>query len=294
MTKIILLTALTRVKNLPTMLDSIKRSFGATEKERLENGFDLLWVIVKDKYNCDGDISVFYEQLFNEGIGFYGFECGKEGQKNYGGNMYNEPLEWLFKHYCVNGTDPWIYIFDDDNIIHPLLPYFLKNAEEKFPSKKAIWLHYEGQDGQKRITYKFTAFLYVPYCDGSNFLINNPDPSCIIVKSSVYKEIFPLDGRVDYDYTSIRDMMQKLFSEDEIIFQDDIEYWKNRMGAFHNGISEKSFIEGTLLPEDFNISCVLQDGRWDQNNLGSKRFVLPKEANKEIIEILEKYNYAMA
>ena len=56
MTSIVLLTAVTRPENLPIMYDSIKRTFGRTQEEMTVNGYDILWVIVKDRYNCKGDV----------------------------------------------------------------------------------------------------------------------------------------------------------------------------------------------------------------------------------------------
>lgn len=296
MIDIILLTAVIRVKNLPIMYDSIKRAFGATYEERLKNGVsNLQWVIVKDRYNCKGDISEFYKTLFEDKFPFYGFEDGKPNQKNYGGDIYNNALKWLFNNYCINGRDPWIYIFDDDNVINPLIPYFVSKMDEKYPNKRGIWLRYEGINGCPYDIHEYNAFTeFFNIANSKKLYYRNPDPSGVVLKASVYKENFPLKGRVDYDYTHMREIVRKLFHNGELAFPDDIENWKDRVGAYHNGIRFDEDLKWDIEHcEDLGLTCVVQDNRLSPTNYGRHRFIIPKEANKEILEIIKKYNYAI-
>lgn len=292
MTNIILLTAVTRPKNLPIMAESVRRTFGETESDRAKNGFSITWIVVRDKYNCKGSFDDVKSELDWCGIEFSIAESGIEGKKNYGGDLFNEPLFDLFQIKLSNGIDPWIYIFDDDNILHPLMPYMLKEAERLYPERKALWMNYLASNSTMHVIFRQLAFALTNGEDGAYFL-NNPDPSSILVRLSVYKEFYPMNGDGDYDYNYIRPIMLNLYSRGLLTIQHDIEYGY-RLSANHNGISNRNLVnEAIKNSKDLIISVRLQDGRWTGSNFGYVGLYLPPEANKEILEIIEKYCYSI-
>ena len=292
MVNIILLTAVTRPKNLPIMAESVRRVFGAAKSERTENGFNVTWIVVRDRYNCKGSLEEVKSKLDGCGVDFSVTESGKEGKKNYGGDLFNEPLSELFLSKLSNGEDPWIYIFDDDNILHPLMPYMLKEAERLYPERKALWMNYLGSNSTTHVIFKELAFALTDGTDGK-YYFSNPDPSSIFVRLSVYKEFYPMNGDGDYDYTYIRPVMMNLYSKGLLSLQHDIE-WGCRISANHNGISDGRLINEALnSSKDLIVTVKLQDGRWTGTNFGSVGLYLPPEANKEIIEIVKKYCYSI-
>lgn len=292
MTNVILLTAVTRLKNLPIMAESVRRVFGATKSEQAKNGFGIAWIVVRDRYNCKGSIEEVKSKLDGCGVDFSVAESGKEGKKNYGGDLFNEPLSELFLSKLNNGEDPWIYIFDDDNILHPLMPYMLKEAERLYPERKALWMNYLGSNSTTYVIFKELAFALTNGTNGK-YYSNNPDPSSILVRLSVYKEFYPMNGDGDYDYTYIRPVMMNLYSKGLLSLQHDIE-WGSRISANHNGISDRRLInEAIRNAKDLIVTVKLQDGRWSGTNFGSVGLYLPPEANKEIMEIVKKYCYSI-
>jgi hypothetical protein len=296
MNYIILLTALLRSDNLPIMLDSIKHTFGSTTEEMRKNGYEVLWVIVRDKYNCKPDgVAKFYEILFNEGFPFLGFESGIEGQKNYGGDMYNVALKYLFQTYLEQDIDPWVYIFDDDNILHPLMPYFLKQCKERYPEARGIWMGSSCSNGDIIMPHKYNAFLAVPLENGECFNICKPDPSSVLLKLTVYNENMPMCGGIDYDFRYISILCLKLYKENKLVLYNNIDvYWRNRFSCFHNGINKNENLLCDIENENLLIYCVTEDISETKINKGCHRYILPKEANKEILEIIKKYNYGIS
>lgn len=294
MIDIVLLTACSRPDSLPIMLESIKRAFGVNEEERLNNGFDLTWVISRDKYNCRGSVDEFYKTLFEDGIKFFGFESGKEGQKNFGGDIYNDALSWLFEHFGAVGKDPWVYIFDDDNIINPLLPYFITKIEEKTPNKRGAWLWYEQANGYINDANQYFGFWETPTQGEKMYFFRNPDPSGVVLRLSVYKENFPMAGGGDYDFEYMRKITKNLFYNGELAFQNELEKERSRVAAFHNGIRFDEDVEWDMNEaNNVLITCRVEDARWTDDNYGAHLFVIPKEANREILEVIKKYNYAI-
>ena len=292
MSDIILLSAITRPKNLPVMAESVRRVFGETESDRTENGFNITWIVVRDRYNCKGSLDEVKSGLDGCGIEFSITESGIEGKKNYGGDLFYEPLSELFRTKLDNGEDPWIYIFDDDNIIHPLMPYILKKAEHMYPGRKALWMNYFASNSTIYVIFKELAFALTNGVDGQ-YYFNNPDPSSILVRLSVYKDFYPMNGDGDYDYTYIRPVMLNLYSRGLLTLQHDIESGY-RLSANHNGISDRRLInEAIKNSKDLIVSVRLQDGRWTGSNFGTVGAYLPPEANEEIMEIVKKYCYSV-
>ena len=296
MTNIVLMTAVTRPENLPVMLESIKRAFGYTKEEQNENGYQLVWAMVRDEYNCKGEkgeVGEFYRTLFEEeSVNFLGFKGGYPNQKNYGGDIFENVLDWLVKN---RDDDPWIYILDDDNIVHPLLGKYLKKCDEKHPGIDGIWLNYQSYSGLKMTTDEYNAFLYTKAPDGEIVLITNPDPSACPMKLSVYKKNLPMGRGGNYDFRWFRSVAENLRNEGKLLLQCDVDgEWNYRSGAFHNGIAELQDLKNDLDdPEANTITCIVEDTSMENKVRNCQRYVIPKEANREILEIIRKYNYGI-
>ena len=119
-----------------------------------------------------------------EGVNVY--YSGKPNQSNCGGDLFNIPLS-NFIHEN-NLDNPWIYILDDDNIIHPrLISSFIKCANNNFYGNKEIITFINKWDcGHNReiddymITYKSDKEPRLEW-----FLF---DPSQVIIKYSIIQK----------------------------------------------------------------------------------------------------------
>ena len=295
MTDIILLSAVSRPSNLPVMYESVKEAFGSTKEEREAKGFNVSWAIVRDQYNCKstGDVGSFYEQLFKDGFQFWGFSGGLPNQKNFGGDMYNVALEWLFEH--IDGN-PWVYIFDDDNVICPMLGYYIQECEKIMPDKAGMWLNYSWPLGDRFIVHEGVAFEVIKHTDTWWTFLNNPDPSSVFLRLSVYRDNFPLNGGGDYDFSQFRGICEELYKKGELRLHNDVDYvWRERTGAFHNGIVDYEELKKDLNdPESLGITCTVEDWVRVPECRLNHRYVLPAKANREILEIIRKYGYAIS
>lgn len=160
---LILITACLKVDNLFKIANSIKENLNKTN-------LNVLWAIVIDGYNADNEkiqkiIPELEELLVSYCINYKFFLSGKPNQKNYGGDMFNGPLTEL-KNTMFWNKNAFVYILDDDNIIHPFLFDRLnKIAEYNGDSDKIYVLTCVGEYGEVCDSYKNVFMREVPFKD---------------------------------------------------------------------------------------------------------------------------------
>ena len=135
-------------------LTGIARSI--IESQHQNTDFSICWLIIIDQYNStlmqmseeaqQQFIMKLHKSLIDNDIQHVIDYSGKPGQKNYGGDMFNEPLKRLQNTPIVK--DSMLYILDDDNIIHPLLLPTIKHAlNYGFSRGKILWLTKQSEYG---------------------------------------------------------------------------------------------------------------------------------------------------
>lgn len=267
MIDLILLTAVMNYENILTLQPIIE------EKQKKFPQINLLWVICRDAFNGRGDIGRVTESLFKSKIQWVMYDSGKEGQKNYGGDMYNAPLfDILERRY--KGSDPWVYILDDDNILCDRMFYALENVYNN-SKKRIIWMHYLMSCGSMCKVIPSESFDMNLY-NGTLFYKYNPDPSALLFRGSIYKECGGFLGREDYDFTSCRNMC--MYHYDEILYDN---FYDTRYTTFHNGMRSKTQIdevEKCINTKDTSSALFIQIN--DDNN--DTFFNLGSTANKHI------------
>lgn len=232
MNKLILVTGSIRVNALKQIRDSIIHSL-------VPYGIDFTWLICKDRKVKESD--QFYNDFIEESkqlnVNAVWYPGGSDTKKNYGGDIMREPLLKLRDDYpLLFESDPWIYVLDDDNIIHPLFGYTFKITSELAENKgrKIIWLNKMRETGFTDDAYRETAI--TSGIGGTYWVMNTmPDPSQIILRSSLFESNFILlTGGLDYDYNSYVLICNNHMNE--ILFQNEWNrYNGNLIHAFHNG-----------------------------------------------------------
>lgn len=251
MNNLILITSNIRVNALRQIRDSIIHSLSP-------HGVDFTWLICKDRKVKKSD--QFYDDFIDEcrqvNVNAVWYPGGSDTKKNYGGDIMTEPLLRLRDDYpLLFESDPWIYVLDDDNILHPLFGYTFKITSElaENSGRRIIWLNKMRETGFTDDSYRETAITLG--MGGTHWVMSTmPDPSQIILRSSLFGPDFSrLTGGLDYDYKSYVPICQDHLNE--IVFQDEWNrYNGNLIHAYHNGRRTAQDIERCI--DKLNTSIV--------------------------------------
>ena len=213
-------------------------AIGLSIKKLIEENrdFDFMWIICVDKYNCIGDASEMCKKVFNLGIPFFVYNEGKPGQKNYGGDLINNPLfQYIEDDWFQRMLDPWIYILDDDNIPSDRIMGAIRRAYAEAPYKRFIWMRYLNELGRIYTPYRFDAF----DCDPQGFVLWNTDPSSVLFRYSLFEENGGFCGDITYDFYGVRFLAEKHFL-DEVFMLTDMENGQTSRNvsydSYHNAI----------------------------------------------------------
>lgn len=232
MNNLILITGSIRVNALKQIRDSIIYSLRP-------HMIEFTWLICKDRKVKESN--QFYDDFVEEckkfGVNAVWYPGGSSTKKNYGGDIMREPLLAFKKDRPkLFQSDPWIYVLDDDNILHPLFGYTFRitsNVAEN-NGRKIIWLNKIRETGFTDDAYRETAM--TSGARGNYWVMNTmPDPSQIILRSSLFGPNFSrLTGGLDYDYKSYVPICRDHINE--ILFQNEWNrYNGNLIHAYHNG-----------------------------------------------------------
>lgn len=295
---LILLTACKHVENLFDIEKSIKEN-----KERLK--LDLFWIISIDKYNSDIEtitkfLPDFENLLKQDNINYALFFSGKPNQRNYGGDMYNGPLKFV-KDKIYSNKNAFVYILDDDNIIHPFLFDRINEiAEFNGDNDKIYVLTCVGEYGEicesnseifmKQMQYD--GYYRIPFqyaLDPSQAL-----QTLNIVLNWEYQDRdgnichggFPPSATYDIDlYPYLYFSHKEYFvCHDKI---DDFNWVNSKKNTFHNGLRKQKEIEeylDSLESTDLSSSYIVVQ----TNEKESKMFPITSDIAKEVLKKLKK------
>lgn len=236
MKELILMTAASRKENLKQTYDSIENCF------RNVSDVHVTWLICHDQYNMHGNldkiIDLCKKGCAEFGMGWLVYDTGKKGQPNYGGDMYNDALKWI-KENWFKEADPWVYILDDDNIIHPAMALNFNHITDVCDKKgkKMIWLTMSHDYAGLQVSHELWEYSYHTKKNGERATFQLPDPSQILMRHSEIEKMGMYDSCFEYD-RKIWEYFEMHY--DEILFADEwLEcpeyYLTSQIQSFHNG-----------------------------------------------------------
>ena len=204
--RIIILSAIChRAFNLEKMFESIKKYLCNDAKTHVT------WVLCQDKYNSKGDVSYIIDkckeyQKENPYFGWFFCPTGKEQETNYGGEIFNDALNYVLQFYDKKKT--WVYILDDDNTINPLMGEIVGKAMDTADKskKRCICFNIIYENGvlapmgdsyfDVRSKEKFIAYYYVT------------DPSQLLIRADLLLEKNGYPNGFNYDEEMWRYLLQ--------------------------------------------------------------------------------------
>lgn len=286
--QLILIIAAYRFNNLISVLRNIDRYY-----EKYSQKFDIYIVICKDKLNNIGSFDAAYEFLNNSSMNWLALESGhikrtEQNTGNYGGDIMNEPLKFAVDEY-FKLNNPWVYILDDDNIIHhdffDMFLYVLDMMKVNEDYKDILIMNMALQDGLIKEIY--------PYALVDEHLNSHwsgwsemADPSQVIIKYDIIKKYGYYGGGFLYDFEWLN--KQLLYNEKQ---NDNIFYYTNLpnhiVSCYHNGLHDTKELEQYVNSniEDINIDLHIQNTKLNTDrHLFS---VLSDVSKKKILDIIK-------
>lgn len=254
-----------RTSNLEKMFESIKRNLCNDAKTQVT------WVLCQDKYNSKDDISSIVEkckeyQKENPYFGWFFCPTGKEQETNYGGEIFNDALNYVSQFY--NKENTWVYVLDDDNSINPLMGEVINKAisvadENK---KRCICFNIIYENGV--LAPMETEYFDVKSDYNRIAYYHKIDPSQLLVRLDLLIEGNGYPNGFDYDV----DLWQYFLHEgrNEIIFPPSFisDRYMNKYQTTHNAIAsltDKLKWE-KILKNDEAKSCYIAIGTNKEGN----------------------------
>lgn len=283
---LIFVTAAFRLKNLTAIADSIR--------EAMRNYPELKysWHICVDQYNAKGDLYKLCNYLSTYNIPHLIIKSGKPNQPNYGGDIMGDGI------YCIDETynNPWIYILDDDNIVHPMIPeiiHRIKNNFLKIESKEIIWTTCTWFTGKMVETYKGLAFQPCPDLERGGTILSQftyADPSQVLMRKSIYDKYGPMPGGFRYDFDWLLPLMRTELQNDNVVVYSDIDgFCKDKFHTWHNGLRTVDDLESST--EALNHDDIVYPYFVvNSNNLNrdSRAYPVSRELAKKIINLIRE------
>ncbi len=278
---LILITGLYRCDNLFALSQSV-----IEEANKYKDKFDIYWLICLDQYNGFGDISKGIDNLYKSNINWQIRPTGKPNQNNYGGDLFNEPLIAFVDEFKIN--NPWVYVLDDDNIIHPRLLYIFDKCLDNnfFNNKEIITTINKWNTGHNR---EIDLFL-LKYTNDSNtrlewFLF---DPSQVILRYSIIERYGFYKNDLLYDlYWLNYPMIYTEVDNDNVIFYNDYDggFGKHIVSSYHNGLIQLNQIDNFNNEQLQDINC---DVLLQSNNIDTPLNIpiLKEETKRKILELI--------
>ena len=274
---LILITGAYRLNNLVKIAKTINYRYN-----KFINKFDIRWLICKDQYNSIGNINDVINYLSITNINYKIIESGKSGQSNYGGDLFNNPLIQYIKQ--ENLDNPWIYILDDDNILHPRLFEIFSTCIDNgfFDNKEIITTTNKWHCGHNR------------EIDKNIFLLQNRnhwiqewflfDPSSVILKYSIIEKygFFSNEFLYDFNWLNLNVLSHEYYNI--IWFHDyDYSFGRHLVGTYHNGLVDKKEIDKFKDIDNLNIDIILYD---NDVELPQMVPILSEESKQKIKDII--------
>lgn len=231
METLLLITGTYRLYNLVKIAKSINKYY-----DEYSNKFNILWIISIDQNHAIGNINNVINYLQNTNIKYKIIYINVNNDKTYGGDLFNTVLE----DYVINSNvNPWVYILDDDNLLHPsLFNTFNVCLDNSFyDNKEIILLTLKWDDTYIREINEDILGVR----DKNNFLQGEHiiDPSAIIMKYSIIKKYGMFSNEYLYDFYWLNPLLQKEQKLNNIIYYHYYSgYDKGYVNAYHNGIRD--------------------------------------------------------
>ena len=278
---LIIMTASSRLDDLVKVAKSININY-----DKYNQKFNIYWLICEDQYNGHGSLDKFYEYISTTNIIWQIYDSGKPNQKNYGGDIFNESLQNFVNYFNIN--NPWVYILDDDDILHPNLYKIFDICLENnfYGNKEIITTINKWHCGHNREISKDIFLLQTEDTQILEWFLF--DPSAVILKYNIIEKYDFISGEFLYDFNWLN--MKVLRNEiDNIIWYTDYEHsWgRHVVGTYHNGLVKEENIKEfeNIDINDINMDILL--GNLDIE-LPQSIPVLKNETKKKILELIKQ------
>ena len=256
------------------------------------------WCICIDQYNSpveytsDSYIRDLFDKVVSKGLQCSIYTVGKPNQPNYGGDLFNEPFYDVYKESKVsfpNDGEPWFYVLDDDNILHPFVTDTLIKCNRLHSDKKIILMSKYRETG---ITDQCPpAMAFNSHWDNSdlNFTPTQlaADPSQLIIRGDLINEVGGYGSGFRYDFDWCLPLCRD--HKDEVFFFTD---WNPNsidiIHCYHNGLRTLDDLNSDLNNIDTKLTaCHLYIGYADESNLPKIYPIRNKELIKNILKDLK-------
>jgi len=281
MESLILITGAYRLDNLLNIAKNINQYY-----DKYSNLFNIYWLICKDQYNGFGNIELTIDYLNNTNIKYKIIKTGKPNQPNYGGDLFNEPLKQFVNEYKLD--NPWVYILDDDNIIHPnLLKIFQVCLENNFfGNKEIITTINKWHCGHNREINK--EIFLLPSPSGWIYEWFLFDPSSVILKYNIIEKYGFVSNEFLYDFNWLNFKVIGNEINNTIWFNEyENSYGRHIVGSYHNCLVKQEDIQklSDVNIDDLNVDILLSnfDIEYPQNVP-----ILSSETKRKILELIKQ------
>lgn len=276
---LILLTGSMYWNNLMDVAKSINLYY-----DKYKDKFNIIWLICKDQYNGKGNIDSCIDYLSTTNIDYIIKDSGLPNQKNYGGDLFNIPLQETIAER--NLDDAWVYVMDDDNILHPNLFYTFNKIINNIDTtnRYGIILTKKSMAGH---VHEMHLQSICQQCDNNIiYIFNIPDPSQCILKYSFIKNNGFIPGEVNYDYKWYVPTIRN--NKDKFIYYNEYNGWISDMiNAYHNNLRHLEDIDKFI--NDFNNKETYIDVAIQNEDTTPINFpILSNEAQEKIINIIKQ------
>lgn len=285
--QLILITAVLRTENLPYILENLVTVF-----KNYKDSIEPMWVLSFDKYNATIDNSLIHdltEKCVSEDIRISVYYQGDPDKENYGGTLFNLPLQDL-KNHVYQTDDPFVYILDDDNILSSYFPQHIIDIS-KDTRHKMWWTNMIDEFGSHYFSRHADALAFREGTGiNEGYRIIHPcaslDPSGMILKLDFLLSLGGFETTRDYDYKFMSRMYNDSTFVNTIGFQANNPWMRNKdyiaSTTYHNGLVKRSDIEHTI--EDIKNDDI-EDSYIKVHNK-DHYFIIPLN-NKQLKEILK-------
>lgn len=252
--------------------------------DKYKDNFNILWLICKDQYNGYGNLDSCIDYLNTTNIDYIIKDSGLTNQKNYGGDLFNIPLQETIAER--NLDDAWVYVMDDDNILHPNLFYTFNKIINNIDTtnRYGIILTKKSMAGH---VHEMHYYSICQPCDNNMiYIFNIPDPSQCILRYSFIKNNGFIPGKVDYDYKWYVPNISN--NKNQFIFYPEYNgVYSDMVNAYHNNLRHLEDINKFI--NDFNNKETYIDVSIQNEDTTPINFpILKKETQEKILELIKE------
>ena len=275
---LILMTGCYRFDNLFHIAKTININY-----DKYFQRFHIYWLICKDIYNGFGNLNPTIDYLNTTHINYTIKDTGLPNQKNYGGSLFNKPLQEFVEENNLN--NPWVYILDDDNIFHPNLYYTFNLCinNDNFKNKSGIILTKRSATTHVHEMYEANICQYLQ-SNNFRYIWFTPDPSQVILRYNLLKENGFYADKSEYDYLSIVPIIENN-KQNMIYYNDYYGFMTDKINAYHNCLRTLNELDRF---KEYDELCVDVNLQSNQENTPLNFPILSEEAKQKILNIIKE------